>query len=151
MNKILVVTYSFTGTGARLSELLCGSRNWTGAQVVEERPRKTLAILRCALDSLLRLRPRIHYDGPDPSGFDVVVLVAPIWLYRLAGPMRSFVAQYGHLMRNVAVVTLMGGKGGQNAAAEIGHLLRRPALMSTVFTMRRIASRIGDHSRPCVI
>ncbi|KQV60173.1 hypothetical protein ASC95_01475 [Pelomonas sp. Root1217] len=33
MSKILVVTCSFTGTGARLTELLCRSRNRTSAQV----------------------------------------------------------------------------------------------------------------------
>jgi len=138
MSKILVVTYSFTGTGSRLSELLCRSRGWAAAQVVEVRPRRSLATLRCVVDSLLRLRPPIRYDGPDPSGFDVVVLVAPIWLYRLASPVRSFVAEYRNLMRNVAVITLMGGKGGQNAAAEVGHLLGRPPLMSAVFTMGEV-------------
>ena len=138
MARILVVTYSFTGTGARLAELLCRSRDWTSAQVSDRRPRRRWVTLRCAIESFFRLKPPIVYNGPDPAGFDLVVLVAPIWLRRLAGPMRSFVANFGAGLRKVAVVSVMGGKGGQNAAAEIGNLLDRAPLMSTTFTMREV-------------
>ena len=138
MSKILVVTYSFTGTGARLTELLCRSRNWTSAQVIERRPRKSWVTLRCAVESLFRLKPPILYKGPDPAGFDLVVIVAPIWLKRLASPMRSFVANFRGSLRKVAVVSVMGGKGGQNAPAEIGGIVDAAPVMSTTFTMREV-------------
>lgn len=138
MSKILVVTYSLTGTGARLTELLCRSRDWASAQVLDRRPRKTWVTLRCAIESFFRLKPSILYKGPDPADFDVVVLVAPIWLRRLASPMRSFVATHGQRLRSVVVIAVMGGKGGQNAAAEIGGMLDRAPLMSATFTMREV-------------
>lgn len=138
MSKILVVTYSFTGTGNRLTELLCRSRNWHSASVTERRPRKAWVTWHCALDSFFRLRPPIVYNGPDPSEFDLVVLVAPIWLCRLASPMRSFVASFRQRLRRVAVISVMGGKGGQNAAAEIGGLLDQAPIMSTTFTQREV-------------
>ncbi|HEY9108348.1 MAG TPA: flavodoxin [Roseateles sp.] len=138
MSKILVITYSFTGTGNRLTELLCRSRNWDSAAIVERRPRKAWVTLRCVVDSLFRRRPPIIYNGPDPSGFDLVVLVAPIWLYRLASPMRSFVASFRRSLRRVAVISVMGGRGGQNAAAEIGGLLDQAPIMSTTFTQREV-------------
>ncbi|MBV8036875.1 flavodoxin [Roseateles sp.] len=138
MSKILVVTYSMTGTGARLTELLCRSRNWTSVQIQERHPRKAWVTLRCAVESLLRLKPPIVYNGPDPVQFDLVVLVAPIWVYRLASPMRSFVASFRDSIRRVAVVAVMGGKGGQNAAAEVGDILERAPVMSTTFTAREV-------------
>ncbi|HEV6967502.1 MULTISPECIES: flavodoxin [Roseateles] len=138
MSKILVVTYSFTGTGARLTELLCRSRDWASAQVVERRPRRRFVTWRCAIESFFRLRPAIVYDGPDPADFDLVVLVAPIWLQQMASPMRSFVASFRGRLRRVAVISVMGGKGGQNAPAEIGTLLDLAPLMSTTFTMREV-------------
>lgn len=138
MSKILVVTYSFTGTGNRLTELLCRSRNWQSAAVVEQRPRKSWVTLRCAIDSFFRRRPAVIYDGPEPSEFELVVLVAPIWLCRLASPMRSFVAAHRQCLRRVAVISVMGGKGGQNAAAEIGGLLDQAPIMSTTFTQREV-------------
>lgn len=138
MGKILVVTYSFTGTGARLTELLCRSRNWVAADVKERRPRKAWITLRCGVESLLRLRPPIVYNGPDPAAFDVVVLVAPIWLRHLASPMRTFVSNFSGRLGRVAVISVMGGSGGQNAAAEIGGMLDQAPVMSTTFTMREV-------------
>ncbi len=138
MSKILVVTYSFTGTGTRLAELLCRARNWESAAVVERRPRKVAVTLRCAVDSFFRRKPPIVYNSPDPSGFDLVVLVAPIWLRRLASPMRSFVATFGPGLRRVAVISVMGGQGGQNAGAEVGDLLNQAPIMSTTFTQRDV-------------
>lgn len=138
MSKILVVTYSMTGTGTRVAELLCRSRNWSSAQVQDRRPRRAWVTLRCVVESALRLRPAIVYAGPDPMDFDLVVLVAPIWAYRLASPMRSFAAQFRARLPRVAVITVMGGKGGQNAAAEIGAILDRAPVMSATFTTREV-------------
>jgi hypothetical protein len=38
----------------------------------------------------------------------------------------------------VAVISVMGGKGGQNAAAEIGGILDKAPLMSTTFRMHEV-------------
>lgn len=139
MSKVLVVTYSFTGTGRRLTQLLCGMQGWESAEITEVHARSGgLGNWRCLLDSWLRRRPPIRYEGPAPEGFDAVVLVAPIWVYRLAGPMRSFVAAYRDRLPDVAVVSVMGSRGAPNAVAEIGKLLGRSPLLSTAFTSREV-------------
>ncbi len=139
MSKILVVTYSYTGTCRRLAELMCGQQNWQLAEVTEAVPRSGfMGTVRCALDSWLRRKPAFRYAGPSVEEFDLVVLIAPIWLYRLAGPMRSFVASCRDRLRMVAVVPVMGGTGAPNAIAEIGSMLRRAPLLSTSFTAREV-------------
>jgi hypothetical protein len=70
-------------------------------------------------DSLFRRCPEIRYDGPLPRNFDAVVLVSPIWALRLAGPMRSFAARRRDHLPDVAVISVMGGRGAPNAVAEI--------------------------------
>src|SRR5665647_2974058 len=77
--------------------------------------------LRCVADSLLRRRPLIRYDGPGPGKFEAVVLVSPIWIYRLAGPMRSFVADRVADLKRVAVVSVMGAQGASNAVAAVSY------------------------------
>lgn len=139
MSEVLVVTYSYTGTCRQLAQLLCSQQGWPMAEISESSPRSGLqGTARCLLDSWLRRRPPIHYDGPPPEQFDAVVLVSPIWAYRLAGPMRSFVAQMRARLPDVAVISVMGNSGAPNAVAEIGHLLDRSPILSTAFTTREV-------------
>lgn len=135
MNKVLVVTYSHTGTSRTLSRLLCSLQNWQLAEITDERPRGNF---RCILDSMLRRCPPIRYDGPNPRRFDTVVLVAPIWAGRLAGPMRSFVASRRALLPDVAAVSVMGGRGAPDAVAEIGKRLGRAPILSAAFTTAEV-------------
>jgi multimeric flavodoxin WrbA len=139
MPKILVVTYSHTGTCRRLAQLLCEQQQWPMAEVSDLHPRSGVAgTWRCIADSLLRRRPAIRYAGPDPLGFDALVLVAPIWVSQLAGPMRSFVAARGTSLPPLGVVSVMGRVGGYNAVAEIARLAGKAPMLSTAILARSV-------------
>ena len=139
MSKILVVVYSYTGTSRRLADLLCDEQGWPMAVITDARPRSgALGMWRCLLDSWLRRQPPINYAGLPPDGFDAVVLVAPIWASRLAGPMRTFVASRHESLPEIAVASVMGGSGAPNAIAEIGRLVGRAPILSTAFTTREV-------------
>lgn len=139
MDQILVVFYSYTGTCRRIAELLCAQLDWRRGEIVETRSRSGAAgTFRCVLDTLLRRRPPIRYDGPDPRDYEAVVLVSPIWAYGLAGPMRSFVAERAGDLRQVAVISAMGTAGASNAVAEIDRLLGRAPLIAAAFTARSV-------------
>lgn len=139
MSKILVVTYSLTGTGARLSDRLCAAQGWQSGRIRERVDRTGLSgTLRCVLDSMLRREPAIDYVGPAPDRFDLVVLVSPIWAQRLAGPMRSFLVRHGPHLKAVAVVSVMASRGAPNAVAEIGRITGRSPVLATAFTAREV-------------
>jgi hypothetical protein len=139
MSKVLVVAYSYTGTSRRLAQLLAGLQQWTLAEVREVRPRSGVAgTWRCLMDSVFRRCPQIRYDGPNPGDFNAVVLVSPIWAYRLAGPMRSFVASQHASLRDVAVISVMGESGAPNAVAEVSRLTGRTPLMNAAFKTREV-------------
>ena len=139
MNKTLVIFYSYTGTSRRVAQLLCSQLGWPSGEILEANPRAgVLGTLRCLADSMLRLKPLINYRGPDPKAFDTVVLVSPIWAYRLGGPMRTFVANHRAGLRQVAVLSVMGAYGAPNAVAEIGELLGRAPVLASAFTSREV-------------
>jgi len=138
-NSTLIVCYSNTGTSRRVADLLASQFKWPRGEVRETRSRAgTAGMLRCVADSLLKRHPAISYEGPDPRSFGTVVLIAPIWLAELAGPMRSFVRDHGTALKRVAVISVMGGKGATNAFAEIDRILGRPPILSTSFTARDV-------------
>jgi len=131
----LVIVYSHTGTCRRLASLMCDEQGWDMHEIIDARPRSTW---RCLLDSWLGRTPPILYSGPAPTEDDLVVLIAPIWIYRLASPMRSFVAAHRGALRHFAVVSVMGGRGAPNAVAEIGRITGRSPLLSTAFTAMEV-------------
>ena len=140
MSKILVVVYSKTGTCSRLARLLCNQQpGWQLGQIRLEEAREGRAgYWRCVLDSVLRRKPPIRYQGPSPRRFDAVVLVSPVWAFSLAGPMRSFVNTRGDHLPDVAVISVMGGAGAPNAVREIERRMGRPAILATAFTMQEV-------------
>jgi hypothetical protein len=139
MSKTLVIVYSFTGTGRTLAQELCKQQAWPLGEVLELRPRAgDWGRIRCVLDSLLRRHPNVRYLGPPPRDFDLVVLIAPIWLRRLAGPMRSFVANYADSLPDIAVLTVMGSSDSPSAAAEIACLAERTPMLDATFTAPEI-------------
>lgn len=140
MARVLVVCYSYTGTARRAARLLCSHHGWPLAEVLDPATRGTL---RCVLDSLLRRRPAIRYEGAEPRNFDTVVLVAPIWMYRLAAPMRSFVDQRREQLHRVAVIATMGSGGATNAFAEVAQLLGHPPVATAAFLQREIDDGSG--------
>jgi hypothetical protein len=140
MDSILVVCYSHTGTSRRAAQLLCSHHGWPLGEIREVASRGNL---RCVLDSLLRRRPEIRYDGPDPGDFRTVVLIAPIWMYRLAGPMRTFVAREKDKLRRVAVIATMNAGGATNAFAEVADILGHGVMRRMAIHARAIEDGSG--------
>jgi hypothetical protein len=144
MDSILVVFYSYTGVSRRVAQQLASQRGWPLGEIREREPRwGARGNLRCVLDSLLARRPAIRYEGPDPAHFRTVVIVSPIWAYRLAGPMRSFLVEHVAHLTRVAQVTTMGEAGASNAIAEVARLLGRAPILTAEFTAREIADDTG--------
>lgn len=138
MPKVLVIAYSYTGTSRRVAALLAAHFDWPLGEVLETRPRAgATGMVRCVLDSLLRRRPATTYRGPAPEDFDAVIVVAPVWVKRLAAPMRSFLAERAaSLPASLAMVTVMAARGGENAVAEAATLLGRTPRLWTAVTQR---------------
>jgi hypothetical protein len=127
----VLVVYSYTGNARRLAELVCSLEGWPLGVVTDTNPRSGgTGTLRCILDSLLHRAPEIDYSGPPPGAFRSIILIAPIWMYALAGPMRSFVRQYRWGLSRVGMVVTMGSAGALNAFREVertlGEALRVP-------------------------
>lgn len=142
MDSILVVNYSYTGVSRRAAGLLASHNGWPLGLVEDIFPRAgARGTWRCVIDSLLGRSPRVRYAGPRPEDFRTVVLVAPIWMYRLAGPMRSFL--HTHRLRRVAVVVTMGSAGATNAFAEVQRITGKEPVATLALTAREMETGSG--------
>jgi hypothetical protein len=140
MSRTLVVFYSYTGNSRQLAKLLSAQHGWPVGEVFEQHPRSggMTGFLRCVADSLFHLRPAVIYRGPDPADYKTVVLVSPVWLQQLCGPMRSFLRDKRDRIVRAAVFSTMGGRGASNAVAEIANILGRDPIVAEVATARDV-------------
>ncbi|CAH0355895.1 hypothetical protein [Aquabacterium sp. CECT 9606] len=90
-HEVLMICYSRTGTTLTVARLLAAMAGWQLALIEDVAPRAGwVGDVRCVWDALLKRKPPYHYIGPPPGRFDHVVLMSPIWMGRLASPMRSY-------------------------------------------------------------
>jgi|GEM_PF-391342 len=137
MSDVLVVFHSRTGHCRDLARLLSEQRGWALAEVAWP---GQASYARCAKEAILRGHPQIRYQGPDPTDYDVVVLVSPVWCWRLCPPMRSFIRSMEGRLGGVAVVSCMGGSGAGNAVAEVEHLIHRPLVAKLALRQSEVDS-----------
>lgn len=135
MSEILVISYSNTGTSRRLAQMLCKQQGWPMAEISEAQPRCGLSgQLSCLLDSWMRRRPPICYTGPPPNEYDAVVLVAPVWSWRLAGPVRSFLKLMNEKLPDLAMISVTQSLGTLDVISELSSLIGYFPVLSTTFT-----------------
>jgi len=127
MGKTLLVFYSRSGYTASLAGEMASMTGWDTEEIKDVRPRAgNWGAVRCVLDVLLRRRPEIRRTNKDPSAYDLVVLAAPVWMERLAAPMRSYLLEHKGKFRSVAYACTYGGRGAESAGATVAELSGRP-------------------------
>ena len=149
MEPVLVVVYSQGGVSMRLARTLAWQCGCQLGQVVDLRPREGLpGLLRSVYETALRASPPVGYRGPNPADFRTVVVVSPLWMLRIASPMRTFLRQEAmRLGRIVLVTTSIEPHDPVDPAAEIGRLTGRPPLLCASFArgevLRGCAGRLA--------
>lgn len=139
MKDLLVIHYSRTGTARTVAETLAHLGGGHIGQILDERPRIGLAgDLRCVVDQLMHRAPVVRYSGPNPNRFRHIVLVAPVWMRRLASPMTSFLRGNRLPEVKIACVTVMAREGGFAAMQELSDLLPSPLSADLVLLQQQV-------------
>ena len=104
--KTLIVYYSKTGNTRRVAEALISEKN-------------------CDSDELLYDEKAKHIDfARDPSGYDCVILLTPVWALSLAEPMKLYVAKHKSTIKRYALIVTCGAVGlrgcARNCLSSIG-------------------------------
>lgn len=144
MTEGMIVYYSRTGTVRQVAEALAEQLGWPVAEVADETSRAGFGgDLRCVLDIVLHRAARYRFSGPDPADCNHVVVLAPVWLGRLATPMRSFLADYAATLSHVehlSAICVMAARGGYRAMAEVNQLTGKIPTPALVLLQRDVLS-----------
>jgi hypothetical protein len=121
MMRTVLVSYSLTGNNDALAASIAAELGSEHIRIVEPRVR-TLGMI--ALDRLFGRTPKVSPAAGRTDGYDLVLLVGPVWMGRVAAPLR---ANLRHLRRSAgryAFVSVSGGADGPNLGVA-GDLTKR--------------------------
>jgi len=139
MSKVLIACYSRSGYTASLAREIADMTGWDLEEIKDRRPRDgNWGFARCIRDVLLHLQPAIITGGKQPEDYDLVVLMAPVWMRRLAAPMRSYIARNRSGLKQVAFACTYGGNGAEWAAAQAAAIAHKPLKASFAVTSQEL-------------
>lgn len=124
--RALVVYYSLSGNTRAVAERAARD---LGADIAEVHSARYDAagfrFLRAAFDSWRGRLPAIEVSGGRPEGYDLVLLMAPVWVGRPAAPMRAYLTQNRGRLKRVAFLLTCGGSCPPRAFEDMATLAGR--------------------------
>lgn len=111
--KTLIVSYSLSGNNTMLAQHLAERLQADREELGVNRKMTNGAL---AFDAMFNRKPALAPRRYDPTAYDAVILVGPIWMGKIASPLRS----YGRELRGsrVAFISICGGALGRNPKVE---------------------------------
>lgn len=109
--EMLVVSYSLTGNNEALAAGIAAELGADHIRITETK-RRTVGVI--ALDMLLNRTPKISPAADEAGGYDLVVLVGPVWMGQVASPLRPWLELLETNPAPYAFISISGGALGPN-------------------------------------
>lgn len=129
MDKDLVVFFSRTGHTRALAEELGRACDADVDEIHERHGRAgIMGFLRSGYEALKRVEPLLLPPGRDPRDYRRIIVGGPVWAALPCSPVRAYLAHHKTEFRNVAFFCTYGGRGAEQALAEMARIVgRRPS------------------------
>lgn len=129
--RTLVAYYSMTGHTRQLAEEI-RSRLGPGTDIEiirEPRERRgALGLLGAMVHAVARSAPALMPARFPPGAHDLLVLGGPIWVGRMAAPVRTYARSHGASAPRIALFCTQGGHGAATAFSEMERICGRTAV-----------------------
>lgn len=123
--KTTIISYSMTGNNDKLASGIASKLNARHIRITEPKKRTNGTI---ALDMLLNRKPKINESMDDVDTSGLVLLFAPVWMGKVASPLRGVLKELKPRIEKYAFISLSGGADGPNPklSKELKNRLGRP-------------------------
>ena len=109
--KIAILTYSFTGNNARFAAHLASALS---ADQIPVTPLTKVTYGTITLDLMFSRKPAINFSADSLRAYDLVLLVAPVWMGQVAFPMRRCLDALRKNTQRYAFLSVSGGADSNN-------------------------------------
>ncbi len=128
----LVVYYSLSGTTRAVAEALAKNLGADIESLRCDRYNGVSAWFRAPYDNWTGYTPPLAALSHDISRYDCVAVGGPIWFWRPAAPIRSFVMKEASRLPDLAFFLTHGGSAGEKSLKEMEQLAGKRPLASLV-------------------
>ena len=137
----LIVYFSRTGRTEKVVDRVKETLQDCKKEPVRELIRRNgpLGYLRSLWEATVGATPIIQRPENDPSQFDLLILASPVWMSRVASPMKTYLNKMEAHFPKVAFVVTEGGSGGNRALLQMRDLCSRIPIAELVITEDEIA------------
>jgi flavodoxin len=113
--KALVIYYALIGNTQKVAEAIASAFN-ADIESIQDRKTRTgiFVMLSTVLQTLFSRSSRIRTVNTDPGQYDLLILGSPVWIGRLAAPMRSYIQLEKGRFNQVAFFCTQGSSGAAN-------------------------------------
>lgn len=147
-SRILIVYFTRTGTTKQLAETIATSTRGDLEAITERRKRSGLfGYLRSGYEAARRRLVPIDPATHAPSTYDLVVIGTPIWNLSVSSPVRSYLHHHRGRFRKVAFFCTCGGRGGDQAFAQMAEVCGVTPVATLVVREHEIARAGGEVAR----
>jgi flavodoxin len=139
--KTLVIYYSLSGNTQKIAEAIATACN---ADIENIRDRKTrtgmFGMLTTVFQTLFSRSSRIHTVNADAGLYDLLILGSPVWIDRLAAPMRSYIQREKDRFNHVAFFCTQDSSGATNVFNSMATLSAKQPVATMEVTDKEIES-----------
>lgn len=107
--KILLLSYSLSGNNKALAKRMAVELSATLLPITEKSKR---GFFRISMDLLFNRTPKVQPNHVPIADYDFIILNGPIWMGKVAFPLRSCLNQLKNSTNPYAFVAISGGTGG---------------------------------------
>ena len=125
--KALVVYYSLTGKTKLVSQVIAEALDATLLEIKETKPRKTgpLTYLTGGYEAMRNRGSEINPIDVDLKQHETIFIGSPVWAWRPAPAINSFIYKTNFEGRSVIAFFTMGGKNSEKALADVTAKIER--------------------------
>jgi len=141
-----VVSYSLTGNNEALARGLAEALGADHIGVMEKRRRSMGTIM---LDMLFGRTPVVRLSSECAESYELLVFVGPVWMGKIASPLRGCFRQLGSRVGAYAFVSISGGADGKGSNSGLtGELTRLFAKEPTAVVDMHTADFLPQEPKP---
>jgi len=141
MTKYLVIFYSLSGNTGLVAAKIAALLHGDSERILKKEPYEGfLGYMRAATHAVTGHRPPIETPKWSPKDYDLVVIAGPIWMGRIAPPVKSYLDRFQGRFKNIAFCVTHGG----SSPAKSFHQMQDLSGTSPVATLSVTAKEVVD-------